>query len=91
MKTTQNYTRRIMSIEKTMQTSLRLDEETLTQLKAIKRITGKSIAKIFKPLVASAYGKALDHEISSLEAQEKEIEAKQKYLEIKMKVIQNKT
>jgi len=75
-----------MSIEKTTaQTSIRLETETLKQLKQIKRITGKSMSALLKPLVEAAYKKALDFEIGSLEAQEKELEAKQKYLEIKLK------
>jgi len=75
-----------MSIEKiTAQTSMRLETETLKQLKQIKRITGKSMSALLKPLGEAADKKALDFEIGSLQAQEKELEAKQKYLEIKLK------
>jgi len=74
-----------MSIQKTHQTSMRLEQETLRQLKQIKRITGKSMAALLKPMVEVAYKKALDFEISSLQAQEEELDAKQKYLEIKLK------
>tara|TARA_R100001369_G_scaffold69227_1_gene96849 strand:- start:57 stop:287 length:231 start_codon:yes stop_codon:yes gene_type:complete len=64
---------------------MRLEQETLRQLKQIKRITGKSMAALLKPMVEVAYKKALDFEISSLQAQEEELDAKQKYLEIKLK------
>jgi hypothetical protein len=40
-----------MSIEKTMQTSLRLDEETLTQLKAIKRIKMKAWEEVREEVI----------------------------------------
>tara|TARA_R110000822_G_scaffold112147_1_gene243026 strand:- start:293 stop:565 length:273 start_codon:yes stop_codon:yes gene_type:complete len=75
-----------MSIEKTTaQTSIRLETETLRQLKQIKKITGKSMSALLKPMVQVAYMKALDFERSSLEAQERELDAKLRYLEVKLK------
>jgi len=75
-----------MSIEKiTAQTSMRLETETLKQLKQIKRITGKSMSAILKPLIEAAYKKTLDYEISVLAARDEELEAKLRYLELKIK------
>ena len=75
-----------MSIEKTTaQTSIRLETETLKQLKQIKRITGKSMSAILKPLIEAAYKKTLDYEISVLAARDEELEAKLRYLELKIK------